>query len=125
MVSFMTLIVLLLFGLGERGEVWTVAALGLFGLFASNEDACVASVRLPVFVAVWVAATVLALWMVVALAPRNVVEGGPFPFVAEIEFNLFHLKTPYSFFIVFAKLFNRHWVLLLLVIMVQAGLICV
>ena len=73
--------------------MWAVAALGLFGLLACDEDACVASVRLPILVAIGVAATVLALRIVVALAPRNVVECEAVPLVAEREFNLLHGGT--------------------------------
>ena len=71
--------------------MWAGALRGLFGLFACYDDARVAPVGLPVFVAVGVPPAILALRVVVAFAPRDVVESEAVPFVAKFEFNLFHL----------------------------------
>lgn len=76
-------------GLDEMGAG---TLLGLFGMPICYDDARVAAAWVPILVAIRVAPAIFALRVVIALAPRDIIEGKAVPFVAEFEFNLFHWR---------------------------------
>ena len=67
----------------------------MFGMPIRYDDARVAAAWVPILVAIRVAPAILALRVVIALAPRDVIEAKAVPFVTKFEFNLFHwLRYP-------------------------------